>query len=493
VSGLKHNNDGDFMVRECNVKSENSGHSFFDWGSSVAYRTHLRCKELRERIWWFINMRWFAALICACIWLILLLDWVPVKMSSNQVLHSVLALIVLNILYSIIGRRILMRDLRERSRMIRNFIRAQIMGDFIILSYLSYYAGTIESPILMLFIPHIILASLFFTRIKSLIIALLAWVFAVAPLWFECQGWVPVVSIFNNSFKLAVISNHCWVGRVILLAVGISFLTIWYIVSEITTSLKLRENQLEDAYALLKNMDTEKTQATLRATHELKAPFAAIKSYVYTLQDGYCGSLPPKAEKVIGRIGERCDQLRDKISDIIHLSNIKTLVVSDVNFNPVSLNEVLVEEVAECDLLGRERNIQVKFEAYGPPAFISGSRAHLKTLFSNLIRNAVIYSWDNEVVFVGVRNDKGEVTVSVTDHGIGIPEDQFEKIFEEHFRSYEAVAHNPNGTGLGLPMVKELVRLHSGRLTLKSEIEKETTFNVIFKTVAPENKEESND
>ena len=98
---------------------------------------------------------------------------------------------------------------------------------------------------------------------------------------------------------------------------------------------------------MLIKIDKEKTQSTLLATHELKAPFAAIKSYIYTLRDGYCGELPEKAQAVVVRIGDRCDQISNRITDIIHLSNLRTLVVTDMRLVPVDLMAIVAEEARE--------------------------------------------------------------------------------------------------------------------------------------------------
>ena len=467
--------------------------SFLDWGSSPGHHAGLRSIELYDRIWWFINMRWVATGICALCWVVLNLNWFPVKVRSSEFLSGVIALCFLNILYIVSGRKILSKEKSVNDSLVRFFLRVQIIGDFIILSFLNYQAGTIETPIFLLYVPHIILAALFFRRIKSFMIAIVAWVFAVASLCLECQGLIPVVSIFSNGFKSHLMQGNCVLAKAFMLGLGITFLTIWYIISEITTSLKLREQQLEHAYDMLKKLDSEKTHATLRATHELKAPFAAIKSYIYSLRDGYCGVLPEKAGKVIERIGERCDRLMDKISDIIHLSNIKTLVVSHLNFAPVDLKEILQEEVAECDLLGHPRKISVHLDAPGEPLFICGSKPHLKTLFSNLIGNAVSYSKPGDSVIVQLVCDKNNLIVKVSDQGIGIAKEHFEKIFEEHFRSNQAVSHYPNGTGLGLPMVRELVKLHQGELSFQSEVNVGTTFEITFKSVTPESKEVCND
>jgi len=467
-------------------------HSPFHWGASISYRTNLRSKELHDRIWWFLRMRWAAASCCLFIWGLLSLHSFGIQVNPKFFLWVGLALVFLNLIYTFFAKHFLAIEGELDTSWIRSFLRVQIAWDFVLVSYLSYHTGSIETPVLMLFMPHIILSGLFFSRIKSLIVVIFAWVFALVPLWLEAYGVLPYVSIFENSHKDCFRDSGMLLAYIFVIGVGLVFFTLWYVITEITSSLKHREHDLEKAYDLLQQLDTEKTQATLRATHELKAPFAAIKSYVYTLRDGYCGELPEKAKAVVNRIGERCDRLMNKITDIIHLSNIKTLVVSDLHFSPVDLIELLGKEVEELDLVGHERGISVQLLVESQSAVILGSKPQLKTLFSNLIRNAITYSFDDKTVLVRIqKGSRNQVCICVEDRGIGIPEELFERVFEEHFRSNEAVAHNPNGTGLGLPMVQELVKLHGGTIHLTSVVNEGTTFEITFNTIVPESKEGS--
>ncbi|PIE02592.1 MAG: hypothetical protein CSA81_06300 [Acidobacteria bacterium] len=448
-----------------------------------------------DRINWFISTRWFAALLCVVLWGVSHWSWPGiVHLPKLSFIWSAIALALLNTIYYFFGKNILSTKASlENSRLTRVFIRVQILLDFLVLSYLNYVTGTIESPFLVMFVPHIILACIFLSRRESFSIVIFAWFYAALPLMLEYAGILPCISIFDGHFKHLVLEKGTLLPLAFFFAIGLGYVITWYIITEITVSLKMREKQLEEAYHMLKHMDKEKTQATLRATHELKAPFAAIKSYVYTLRDGYCGELPERAAKVVDRIGERCDRLRDKISAIIHLSNIKTLVVSDINLKPVNLIDILKAEAHEGALRGRERKIEVRFRSDLSSVYVNGSRPHLTTLFSNLIRNAVNYSKNDQVVDVEVVEKRDEVSVSVIDSGIGISSDALEKIFDEHFRSNQAVAHNPNGTGLGLPMVKELVRLHGAVLAVESEVGVGSTFKVTFKTVILKTKGENNE
>ena len=438
----------------------------------------LRASELVDRIRWYINMRWIAVLACSLGTAVILPGLVPLRLDPVYFVASTLFLAAANGVYTVCARQLLNGE--SCGQGVKIFLVVQMVGDFMALSLLAYALGSIEAPILTLFMAHIILSTLFFRRPGSAAIVAVAWLFASLPLILEASGIVPTVSIFDGRFKEAVYLNRLLTSGFIAGIGGVYFIC-WYLVGVISASLKKREKQLEVAYAMMVSMDREKTQATLRATHELKAPFAAIKSYVYTLRDGYCGELPEKAAKVVARIGIRCDQLTEKITDIIHLSNLKSRIPTRSHLAAVDLVELLTEETAEAALIGEPRDIRVTNHGSATaPAFVVGSKQDLHTLFSNLLRNAVAYSRDRGEVEVFVDAAPKAITVSVVDHGIGIPEGNLTRIFDEHFRSNNAVAHHPDGTGLGLPIVKEIVRLHGASLDVESEVGKGSRFKVSF-------------
>ena len=466
-------------------------HSFFyDWGSVTTYTSDISSQELVARAKWFINMRWIAILACIAGAFLAAAKIVPANVNFVDFVIVIIFLSITNLAYTFVGRD-LFGD-RSRRRELQILLLWQMFTDFAALGFLTYALGCIETPMAALFMAHIILATILFSRWHSLIVAGVAWIAASLPLILEWAGLIPTRSIFNGQFKLMVNSSFEITSGFVLASGGV-FLFCWYMVSEISSSLKQREHQLEDAYQMLIKIDREKTQSTVLATHELKAPFAAIKSYVYTLRDGYCGPLPEKAQSVVARIADRCDQITSRITDIIHLSNLRTLVVTDMRLTPVDLTAIISEEAREGVLIGKSKGIRViNLAAKHPPVYVMGSQPHLKTLFSNLIQNAINYSRQNTGrVVVSVEDSSQKVAVSVQDNGIGIPKENLDKIFDDHFRSKNAVAHNPSGTGLGLSIVKEIVVIHGASIQVESIVGRGSSFTVRF-NIAEAKQEKNN-
>jgi signal transduction histidine kinase len=158
-----------------------------------------------------------------------------------------------------------------------------------------------------------------------------------------------------------------------------------------------------------------------------------------------------------------------------------------MNLVPVDLIAVISEEAQEGILIGEARGVPVvNLAENDPPTYIMGSASHLKSLFSNLIRNAICYSYENAGrVEISVELSQKKVAVKVRDEGIGIPSNNLNKIFEDHFRSKNAVAHYADGTGLGLSIVKEVVVLHGASIDVESTVGKGSCFTVRFDIIEP--------
>jgi signal transduction histidine kinase len=452
------------------VSPETSAPQSFSWGETYAVETDMRARVLAERIAWFITIRWGVVALCVAVTLAAVLRLVPARLDWRLFAGAGVFLAGVNVIY---------RWAADRYRK-RRLMVAQVLTDFLALSALSYASGSIETPAPLLYVAHIILTSLFFSPRASLAATGVGFVFALAPVALERLGLLPVIAILDAPRKAALLADT----RALLLYAAVlagCYLFVWYCTSTITRSLKLRERQLEESNQKLEQLDTEKTQYTLRATHELKAPFAAIKTYVYSLRDGYCGDLPPKAQEVVLRIGDRCDRLTNMITAIIHVGNLRTAVVSDADYEAVDLTQFVPPEVEEAVVWGTPRKITVKAELpTDAPQPIRASKRHLHTLVSNLLRNAVTYSHDGGEIEVSLVPGKESVVLRVADHGIGIARENIPNIFDDFFRSNEAARVNPHGNGLGLALVKEVAKMHGATIEVASELGKGTCFWVWF-------------
>lgn len=453
-----------------------------DWQQAPSFDRPLCVSELSARISWFIQMRWVAAVLCALGSLASALNWLPVHIDYWFFLLTTVMVIATNLIFTRLNASLLRRNVLCRH--LQSMVVAQSLTDYVALSFLSYGLGGMETPVVAVFIFLIIVLTLLCEVRISLLMTLAAAFFAALPLALEYLGVLPVISIYDHPFKNQF-SNSLVLTSGYILFVSLVFLICWYLVSEVTTHLRLREEQLAEAYQQMAVLHQEKSRAMLRATHELKAPLAAIKSYVNTMQAGYCGEFTDKVKDIHRRIGDRSDLLTRKITDIIHLSNLQTLMLHPEQFLELDLAAFMEPEVEQARVTGALRGIEVQWRIPSGvgQAWIRASREQLHTLISNVLQNAVTYSYDGGTVEVWLDTDSTTVKLEFRDHGIGIPEANLPQIFDEHFRSHNAARHNPNGNGLGLAMVKEIVRLHNAQIEVASASGQGTCFTLIFNRV----------
>jgi signal transduction histidine kinase len=234
----------------------------------------------------------------------------------------------------------------------------------------------------------------------------------------------------------------------------------------------------------LYEINNEKTKYLLYATHQLKAPFAAIQSYVDIILDGYTGEIPNGTRDIILKVKERCELLTNVIKEMLELAKLKSRDSSDIVFNKVNITEVLSAVIKRFEVVTRTNNIRIDFNPETENHYIMGSEKQLDILFSTLLENAIDYSPPDSVISVIVKKiGVSQLYIGIQDHGIGISEKNIDKIFNEFFRSNNAVEFHNNGTGLGLSIAKEVAAIHNTTIQVESELGKGSCFSVIFQLV----------
>jgi signal transduction histidine kinase len=359
------------------------------------------------------------------------------------------------------------------------FIFCQIVFDFIVISVMFYSIPEMHTLFVLTFTFHIILTCIFLTRSMSLIVTVTAAVLAATPGFFVFFDLFSTARVFEE-MKVYYSDMSRMVHFINNAGVVAGFFSIRYLTLKIVHSLINRERTLIKFNTTLKEVNEQKNLFTVRATHELKAPFAAIKSYLLIIRDGILGDVPEKAMEVVQKIIARCDWIDENITDIIRLSNLKTSYYQKSLFKSLDINAVITEVAEEAKKYGDQRNIQIQFTAAKRNVTVNGIAKELKILFTNLIINAVNYSESDQRVTVSLKKSKRNVTVSVADKGIGISKDDIKKIFNEYYRTERASTHNVSGNGLGLSIVKEIVRMHNGTIVVDSEPGKGSAFTVTF-------------
>jgi signal transduction histidine kinase len=236
------------------------------------------------------------------------------------------------------------------------------------------------------------------------------------------------------------------------------------------------ENAL--AYAALRNLDEAKRKFILTVTHELRSPVGVVRSLLRTLTGGYAGALTDVQADMLNRALRRTDFLQTLIDDLLDLAAGKTGLRMEEAMQPISLNQIVAQVVERHTIPATEKHIALTLEAPDAPLTILGVAEQLDRAFNNLVSNAIKYTPEGGHVTVCLQATEGQAQLTVSDTGIGIPEEAQVHLFEEFYRAPNAKAQSKEGTGLGLVITKDILTRYGCMIRVKSALGQGTTFTV---------------
>jgi len=365
-------------------------------------------------------------------------------------------------------------------RMPQRNLWSQIILDLLVLTVVVHFMGSMETPIAFTYLFHIVLACVFLTPRQSLRVTAIAALLFATCVGLEVSALVSSTSILANaSGQHYILQSPVRCVTSVGMIIGI-WLVVWCLASHLSDLVRRRDVELVQANEHLEAALSERAQHMLRTTHELKSPFAAITANAQLLLEGYCGELPEQAVAVVQRIKARCARLSDEIHAMLQLANLrsscqdKVLVPAEVD-----LQGLLRMSLDQVNVIARERGIDVEedFE----PATTVVIEDHARMLLENLLANAIHYSYEDGRITVTCHRDEAQgPVVTIADEGIGIAPDKLPHIFDDYYRTKEAVKHNQDSTGLGLAIVRNVAQINHIQVQVRSCPGKGTTFFLRF-------------
>ncbi len=212
-------------------------------------------------------------------------------------------------------------------------------------------------------------------------------------------------------------------------------------------------------------------------SHELRTPITSIKGFSETLLDGAYKD-EGMALSFLEIIHQESNRLQILIQDLLELSKIEQHGFS-VDIIPTPLQEVLVRAADLTAQRLEQKNMQFRVD-FTKEVVVEGDANRLIQIFTNLIFNAIMYSFEETTVTIRLfEKDKWGV-VEIIDEGIGIKKSEIPRVFERFYRVDRARSRDSGGTGLGLAIVKHLVEAHHGKIQVESEVGKGTTMRVML-------------
>jgi two-component system sensor histidine kinase/response regulator len=218
--------------------------------------------------------------------------------------------------------------------------------------------------------------------------------------------------------------------------------------------------------------------------HELKAPISAVMGYLYLLRDRSLGDDLTAYDELINRSTMRLDQMTKMIRDLLDMTRMesgrKHRNVENIDI-AACVRDALDVGKEEADRRG------ITVELHGPETLpMRADRGEIDMVLNNLISNAVKYNRDDGRVDITVQREGDTVTVAVADTGVGMSPEERDRLFGEFVRIKNAKTRHTLGSGLGLSILKRVVDLYEGSITVESESDVGSTFTVTLKDAADE-------
>lgn len=230
--------------------------------------------------------------------------------------------------------------------------------------------------------------------------------------------------------------------------------------------------------AELAQIEANRAQVMHVTTHELRSPIAVAQTLVRNVVKGYAGPLTERQKDVFTRISNQLDRMEALVNDLLDLAASRS--IPSQALEPTMLNAAVGRAVLVLSPSAEEKGVSLTFRPCRKELIVLATEDGLERIFVNLIGNAIKYTPAGGQVTVSFRQGDDHVTVAVSDTGIGIPAEAMAHLFQEFYRAPNVRAANITGTGLGLVIVKELLRRFHGEISVESELGKGSTFTVTF-------------
>ncbi|MBN1265321.1 MAG: GAF domain-containing sensor histidine kinase [Anaerolineales bacterium] len=238
------------------------------------------------------------------------------------------------------------------------------------------------------------------------------------------------------------------------------------------------------AHASLQEEEQARNTFIRTVTHELRAPVAGAQSLVRILDAGLAGPIGEKQQSILQRVSRRLDFLQELINDLLTLASSSSHF--QIQPEPTALLPVLRLVLEDFRPLASEKGIFLELDGIEPEWMVWAGEDTLKTIFTNLVGNAVKYTHEGGSVRLESSADQSSVSIRVSDTGIGIPENDLANLWKDFYRASNARSAGIQGTGLGLSIVKRLIENVDGRIRVQSKEGEGTAFTVTLRRVKNE-------
>ncbi len=287
---------------------------------------------------------------------------------------------------------------------------------------------------------------------------------------------VPFMDEFGDPYEYVGIRTDITDMKKIEQELGEKAYSLKQLSENLEVLVKKRTAELEAANVQLQHLNKVKTDLVSVVSHELRTPLTSIKSFAGILKED-AGNIDIDTQRhFLSIINDESDRLGRLINDLLDLQKMDSgkTVWKDVSVNLV---DVLKKSVEFFSSAYRDKHLSLQLLVEQDECLLCLDEDRVRQLFDNLLSNALKFT-EQGAVTVAMSLSDCEVNITVTDAGIGIPEDEIDRVFESFHQVDSSDTRKAGGSGLGLTICKEIVEHYQGRIWVDSELGVGSSFNV---------------
>ncbi|WP_297754886.1 HAMP domain-containing sensor histidine kinase [uncultured Shimia sp.] len=220
-----------------------------------------------------------------------------------------------------------------------------------------------------------------------------------------------------------------------------------------------------------------KTEFVSTMSHELRTPLTSIKGSVDLVNSGILGELPDQVSKTLKVAQRNCTRLLTLINEILDLQSVESGRVT-FETETLDLGETIEQSVSDNEPFASRLNVQVDFTAPAGSVWVNSDRARLQQVFSNILSNAAKFSPADSTVDVRTEVGQSHVDILFSDKGIGLSEEDYDKVFDRFTQIDSSDTRQIGGTGLGMNISKRIMEALGGSISYRKNPDRGTTFIV---------------
>jgi signal transduction histidine kinase len=220
-------------------------------------------------------------------------------------------------------------------------------------------------------------------------------------------------------------------------------------------------------------------------SHEMRTPLSIIKGYNELLYDGILGKLSHKQAEALDKSLININKL-ERIVDSIQYMGIDHSDAHIYDFLPLNFSDLVETTLVHSSREIKEKNLKLNTEFPDDMPVIRGDSKKLFHALSYLLDNAIKFSPQGSTISISAQQKEGRLFLSIRDNGVGIPEENISKIFDDFYQGDSSLTRKYSGMGLGLNICQRIINCHKGNIRVESRLNEGSTFHIDLPLMLPE-------